>query len=85
MCCVPELGFKSSEIHQSSLFEGLVGPGRPTQLCIMRLFPSLSLLHPWQMSVENSSLITVIYVEMSTFGPSGKISGSVCGIWSGFF
>lgn len=22
---------------------------------------------------------------MSTFRPSGKISGSVCGIWSGFF
>lgn len=34
---------------------------RPTKLCIM--FPSLSLFHPWQIPLENSSLITVIYIK----------------------
>ncbi len=91
MCCVPEYGrttfLKPSEIHQSFLFEGLVGPTAQPNCASWDYFHlSLSLSSS---SMENIyGKIQPIYCDLcriSIFYPSGKISGSVCRIWRGFF
>lgn len=92
MCCVPEYGratfLKPSEIHQSFLFEGLVGPTAQFNCASWDYF-HLSL------SLCLFSSMANIYgkfqpnycdlCKMSNFCPSGKILGSVCRIWRGFF
>ncbi len=73
-------------INHFYLKDWLAPPPNPTvHHEIISIFLSLSRLHPWKISMEKSSLFTVIYVEFQSFYPSGKISGSVCRIWRGFF
>lgn len=56
--------YKSPEIHQSFLYDGLVGPAAHNPSVHHEIVSiSCSALHPWQMPMENSRLIAVIYAK----------------------